>query len=221
MGLEFCAASHVYTLDGVRLPAVTDILKAAGIGADYAGIPPSVLQHAADRGHYVDACCGLYDQNALDWAAIDHRARGYVASWASFRSKEQWRPLLEQPRVYHAGFLYAGTPDTLGEWQGRPAILDRKAVRQLAPSYRLQTAAYAMPGIVLPEGEVTEGWARLVVQLKPDGTYRVEVHEDPQDFEAFLGALAVARWKEAVDGARAERRLQPGPARAPGRGTTV
>jgi hypothetical protein len=72
----------------------------------------------------------------------------------------------------------------------------------MAPTYGLQTAGYAQPGLlVAPRGGgrlEPVAWpapARLGVQLKRDGTYDVIVYEDAEDLAAFLGVVALYRWR--------------------------
>src|SRR5262249_15743229 len=52
--LEFDEAAHMYRVDGVAVPSVTELLEAAGISPDYSKVNPAVLRHARLRGLHVD-----------------------------------------------------------------------------------------------------------------------------------------------------------------------
>jgi hypothetical protein len=88
----------------------------------------------------------------------------------------------------------------LGELQGKPALVDFKCTAQLMPSVGPQTAAYKQAAIdtpgLLPElREIAQNATRWCLQLKPDGTYRLERLDDPHDWRTFLGCLALHGFK--------------------------
>lgn len=211
--LEFQEAGHRYFVDGEPVPSVTQVLEAAGLGVDYAAVPPAVLIHARERGRHVDACCDLLDQDDLDWRSVHPEARPYVEAWGRFRVAEGYRPVAAKPRVYHPEHGYAGEPDTVGQVGPRWVVLDRKATTKVSVTYGCQLGGYAVPGLWVAEagGELAPvPWpapARAVVQLRPDATYRVVPYERPDDLVAFLGAVALWRWRQARQLlARARRR---------------
>jgi hypothetical protein len=78
----------------------------------------------------------------------------------------------------------------------------------MAATYGLQTAGYAQPGLwAAPPGGgplAPVAWpapARLGVQLKRDGTYAVVPYDDAEDLAAFLGVVALYRWRGLRRGA--------------------
>jgi hypothetical protein len=196
-------AGHTYRLDGVAVPSVTQVLEAAGLGVDYSAVAPSVLRHARERGLHIDRCCDLYDENDLDWRSVHPEAQPYVEAWARFRQAEGYQPQASQPRLYHPDYGYAGTPDTVGMVGREWAVLDRKATTKLSVTYGCQLGGYAVPGLYVAEeaGEIAPvPWptpARAVVWLKPDASYQVVPYQSADDVAAFLGALALWRWRQA------------------------
>jgi hypothetical protein len=73
----------------------------------------------------------------------------------------------------------------------------------MAASYALQTAGYALDGLhMAPPGGgqlAPVPWgnpARLGVHLLPSGRYELVSYDDPDDFAAWLGVLALARWRK-------------------------
>lgn len=214
--LEFAADTHSYWIDGVLRPSVTQLLDEAGMTPDYSVIQPHVLQHARERGIHVDACCDLLDLDDLDWRSVHPEAVPYVEAWMAFREYEGYRPIAGQVPLYHPVYGYAGTADSVGVLPGgRPVIVERKATTKMAPTYALQTAGYGLDGMLYapPGGGALApvpwaGPARLGVQLLRDGKYRLVPYDDPEDFAAFLGVVALARWRAARRGLPIGRRAR-------------
>ncbi len=200
--LDFDAATHTYRIDGMIVPSVTQLLEDAGLIPDYSAISPRVLQHARARGIHVDACCDLLDEDALDWSSVHPEAVPYVEAWARFCADAGYAPAGGQVPLYHPGYRYAGTADSIGTLGGAWVVVERKATMRMAPTYALQTAGYALPGLwTAPVGGgrlAPAGWpapARLGVQLRRDGTYLVVPYDDVEDLSAFLGVVALHRWR--------------------------
>jgi CRISPR/Cas system-associated exonuclease Cas4 (RecB family) len=79
--------------------------------------------------------------------------------------------------VYYSG-LYAGTTDLVGEWKGRPAIMDFKQSnkvkkREWIEDYFLQLAAYALAHNEMHGTDIKTGVILMAVQPKllSDNTY--------------------------------------------------
>ncbi len=203
--LSFNAATHEYRVDGAPVPSVTQLLDDAGLTPDYAAVPPTVLQHARERGLHIDACCDLLDAEDLDWRSVHPEALPYVEAWIAFREYEGFTPLTAQIPLYHPTYGYAGTADSVGLLPGaRPVVVERKSTAKMAATYALQTAGYAQDGMwyAPPGGGVLapvpwERPARLGVQLRRDGSYALVPYDDPEDLAAFLGVVALGRWRGA------------------------
>jgi hypothetical protein len=200
--LEFEPQSHVYRVDGEPVPSVTQLLDDAGLTPDYRVVAPAVLQHARHRGIHVDACCDLLDEGDLDWASVHPEAVPYVEAWARFCAEVGYEPACGQVPLYHPTYGYAGTADSIGTLNGDWVVVERKATTRMSPTYGLQTAGYAQPGLwTAPPGGgplSPVAWptpARLGVQLKRDGSYLVVPYDDAEDLAAFLGVVALYRWR--------------------------
>jgi hypothetical protein len=209
--LEFIAATHEYRVNGAPVPSVTQLLDDAGMTPDYSAIPRPVLEHARERGIHVDLCCDLLDADDLDWRSVHPEALPYVEAWLAFREHEGFTPVASQVPLYHPTYGYAGTADVVGVLPGaRPVVVERKTTAKMAATYALQTAGYGLDGLwyAPPGGGVLAPvpWTRPVrlgVQLRRDGSYVLVPYDDPEDLAAFLGVVALGRWR----GAR--RALQP------------
>jgi len=212
--LAFEPVTHEYRIDGVVRPSVTQLLEDAGLTPDYSLVPQPVLQHARERGIHIDACCDLLDADDLDWRSVHPEAVPYVEAWLAFREYEGFTPIASQIPLYHPVYGYAGTTDVVGVLPGsRPAIVERKATAKMSPTYALQTAGYALDGLwYAPPGGgqlAPVPWerpVRLGVHLRRDGRYTLVPYDDPEDLAAFLGVVALGRWRGARRDLAARRR---------------
>ena len=182
-----------------QLPGVTRVLKAAGLGVDYTGVDPDVLEHARQRGVYVDAACDALDTNTPlpppatpEQAEARARAAGYVTAWRDYRAATGWTPRYAQGVLYHPELRYLGIPDSADA----VTVIDRKATAKIARTYALQLAAYTLDGLYARQPDGTwQPWTatqRRVVHLKKDGTYGVRDYDDPTDFAVWTAAATVA-----------------------------
>lgn len=198
MSLTFDALTHVYELDGHRVPSVTGILKRAGL-IDFSRIPPSILLEARDRGSAVHRAAEFYnddDLNVESFAQDFPEYWPYLSAWIAFRRDSGAVLPVSEYRVYSRKHQFAGTLDCLGTWRGKGCLIDLKtgSPKDVAANY--QTAAYlgALREMVeakdgpdeMPVGPVI----RYAIQLRKDGTYRVETYSAASDYREFLALLA-------------------------------
>lgn len=184
--LLFDHPTHTYTLDGKRLPSVTQVLEGVGL-VDTTWF----TEEAKARGNYIHQATALFDKGVATPGLRDDMA-GYVAAWAKFREDTGFIPdpdAIEVP-CYDKTWWYAGTPDRFGGYSCRPGALipDIKTGEPL-PCHPLQTAAYRL------------FWRtplvdRCSVYLRANGKYKVKYHTDVQDWDMFVSALNVYNWKE-------------------------
>ena len=196
INFRFNETNHEYTVGGVRVPSVTQILESAGL-VDYRGIPAETLRYAADRGTAVHLASVYYDEEDLDPDSLDFEVAKYLAAWRRFRQEHNFQIIESEQR--HLGELhglqFGMTVDRVVKIDGRLAILDLKCSSKVYGWCGVQTAGYA---IGLGNGTVAARLAtyrRLVVQLKPDCTYRLHEYSGSMDGEIFAAALKIAHWK--------------------------
>ena len=98
--------------------------------------------------------------------------------------------------VYYSG-LYAGTTDCLGQWHGKPAIIDfkqsnRVKKREYIEDYFLQLAAYALAHDEMHGTEINQGVILMAVQPKllEDQTYST-----PEYLEFVVAGEEFAHYK--------------------------
>lgn len=122
---------------------------------------------------------------------------GPFAAFLKFRREVQFEVLLDgeglplvERKIWHpAGF--AGKLDCAAKINGFPAILDFKT-GQPALFHGPQLCGYLFG---LWGEDPPEDVRRYGLYLRGDGSYKLKGYEDEDDFEVFLSAVAVARWK--------------------------
>jgi hypothetical protein len=209
-GLEFDEPEHRYTFAGQHVRSVTQVLNIL-TGPIYDRIRPDVLDRAKLRGKNVHAWTELLDLGeaeafgpafrAFDGTLLhdEHEEFPYVVAWDKFRRESKFVPELVEQRFYHPLHRYAGTVDRIGILNGRRCTLEIKTVANLAPWVGLQTAAYHEAYNALHRGDLAgKARDRYAVQLRKDGSYRVECYSDNKgDFSAFLAHKTVWDWADA------------------------
>lgn len=206
--LTYDPERHASTLpDGTPVPHVTAILGAVGVGEDFEALASrgprfrQMVAHARERGTAVHADCHAYDDDDIDWEAVDHRVRPFVEAWAEFRMAKDLVPLARarERRVYHPTYGYTGILDgVFTDAAGAQRILiDIKTGDPTAAAAHLQTAAYEEAWNVERPGQpVTDRWA---VWLVPRSRipYRIFDYGQRPDayahFSTFLACLTVYR----------------------------
>lgn len=197
--LEFDEATHTYTLDGARVPSVTQVLDRLGT---YAGIPADVLARKAEIGDAVHYATELHDRDELDAATVPDEIAGYLIAWLKFRDQTGFEPEFIEQRVFSSTFRYAGTCDRIGTFSAlrgvKPAeyaLIDLKCTYRILPAVGAQLAAYRHAWNE-SANRALQVRRRFAVLLKSDGTYRLEECADQSDWSVFVAALTLHNWRE-------------------------
>ncbi len=182
--LRFDEAAHRYTLDGRELVSVTQALTEAGfINTQW------YTEDAAMRGTYVHAAVALHAAGNLAEDSLDPILRPYFDAYLSFRLESGFVVAACEERVCDEAAGYAGTLDLRGQFpdQSGVDVIDIKT-GSIPPWVGYQTAAYARLVIGAPK-------RRWALNLRADGTYRLEPLKVRTDERVFLAALTVAQAK--------------------------
>jgi len=200
IGLTFDEIAHRYELDGVTVPSVTGVLKAAGL-IDFSGIPADTLEAARRRGTAVHQAICYYNENDLnvEQFAIDYPDfAGYLLAWINFCAMRSFVPVLNERRVASRLHQIAGTLDCLGTLDGAGALIDFATGSAADACKQLQTAAYLglahewadddpAIGLFLDAHPIIR---RYAVELKADGRFNLQPYTAPSDFREFLALRA-------------------------------
>lgn len=150
--VQFDPERHIYTVDGVQLPSVTEITRFCTY--DYKSAQPWLAEIAARRGTAVHEACALIDFGETPEEAPE--ISGYLTAYRRFLKdcEPEWE-LIEFPMgSSYLGF--AGTLDRFGTMDGKPVLLDIKTGQLHDAALRAQLT----------------GYSRLLKELQEDGTPR-------------------------------------------------
>jgi hypothetical protein len=185
--LVFDEASHTYRHGGLVVPGVTSILKPL---VDFSRIPTDVLEAKADLGRRVHTACQFLDEDDLDDSSVQADVAPYLDAYEKFKRDSGVVIELNEQRVFNELHRYAGTLDRVIRYQGLRILMDLKTCITTPNSVGPQTAAYLR---ALNDPTVTH---RAALRLRPDGTYRIEMLSDANDWSTFLACLTVHRHLE-------------------------
>jgi hypothetical protein len=167
---DFDPEEHVYRVDGIERPGVTEILKAAGLsdnatGANGWSIDPDVLDNAADRGKVAHLAVELDCQKILDEDSLDDEIWPYVDAWRQFVDDTGFVPIANELLFYNPVDDYCGQIDIPGYIGEDLTIIDLKTGSiGLKPWHKYQLAGYARP-FYLKEGTWPK---RMMLHLRPE-----------------------------------------------------
>lgn len=181
----FNAERHEYTIDGRRVPYVTQVL---------ADLVPG--WRASDwfmqRGRAVHACAALIAQGKEFTA--DERIKGQVSACRKFFAHIQPKVKGIEVQVYSSKLQYAGTADLIAKIPGRFVVADYKAT--LTETVPLQCAAYAIAYEEQGGERVSYG---MGVELHENGTYRLSDIYDLRRYKSeWVAMLTTYRVRERL-----------------------
>jgi hypothetical protein len=188
--------SHVYRLDGVKLPGVTEILEYHHLTPNFPSGPYRV------RGQRVHQACELHDKGVR--FSVGGGIVGYLESYkrALQDSGFQWVGIEE--RLYHPTLCYAGTQDRRGWRLGKVCVADLKS-GDTDEETGLQLAGYTLMDLtcpLVPQDEWLKQARRISqysierykIRLFADGSKgKITQYEDPLDIDAWVGYVNTMR----------------------------
>lgn len=187
MTLDFDESSHTYTLDGKRLPSVTQIIQSL--------LPmPQVDPWYLERGTATHKACELLDRGTLNFFSVDPAIENRVKAWIKFRRDWPAEIIANEKRLASAKHQFAGTVDRVFEHAGRAVIADLK--NSVTPQVRLQLAAYSL---LFTENVGGKACSAVAVELLESGEYRchwIEERELRRLERQFLALLSVYSFAE-------------------------
>jgi hypothetical protein len=183
---KFDEAEHRYTLNGVRLPSITWILKKRGF------INDAFFDEASRvRGTAVHKACHFLVENDLNWETVHPGIISRVKQFKAFLEDiSPFTIMHAEAPVYSKIYGFAGTPDYVFETRGEIWIPDVKSGKS-GFSAKLQTAAQEI--LVREWVPITARVKRFALELPETGKYKLIPHEDRGDRDMFLNALAMTQ----------------------------
>lgn len=179
---SFDSESHVYKIDGQIVPSNTQVLTDVKIIDD-----TWYDEHGKERGKAVHFACQLIDEESLDWSTVSDEIAPYAHAYEKFKIESSFVPNLIEIPHYNFTFRYGTTIDRTGTLPKRGEILLELKSGAVEDWAGLQLA---LQNECLPKR-----LPRFALQLKSDGTYRLQEFTDPNDRNVALAACAVVHWK--------------------------
>lgn len=209
-GLAFDKASHTYTLHGVVLPSVTQVIRDNRLSSDFAFVRAADMEIARQLGQAVHVATHYHDEGTLDERTVDPVVMPYLLAWRRFVADRRVRFVALEQRVADPIYRFCGTVDRIAVLEDNPTlgeiVVDLKTGNPAAAGANYQTAAYAHLVQSLPC--VTRVGARWSVQLHPERAvpYSVTPYAKLTDWRIFRAALELTHeraslgvsWREAA-----------------------
>lgn len=195
MNITFDPAGHRYTIDGVRVPSVTEVLASQN---DWSMVPAWQLEAACAVGRDVHAAVNLMVRGALDWDSLDACIAPYVRGAQQYIADSGGTVLAAEQVLGSKGLGVAGTLDLLMLMpDGWHYFIDWKVSAAMPSTVGAQLAAYRR----LWEGMYYRGRRmvrsrRVCVRLKPDGYNSQRLDEMHGDWNLFQSCLNAFQHRE-------------------------
>jgi len=183
--LEFEEENHIYRLNGIIIPSVSNILEPLS-RAKYSRVDERTLDRAAERGTSVHDSI----ENFIKYGIVDVNPeyRGYFNGFHEWWENKKPIFIGSENRIYHKQMRYGGTLDLLVYIGDSLALVDFKTCYAKDDnSWKLQLMGYEYAlmshGIFIDE--------KMVLHLKKDGKcseyqYPVKDGKELDDFNAFV-----------------------------------
>ena len=113
MHFVFNKEDHQYTLDGVALPSVTDVL-------DLVIDTTFMTEEGRDRGKMIHEAIEIFEKGEDCFNISCDFPVGYIQSWINFKKDYKYQGILLEHSMCHPKRRYAGTLDHLGKGRFKP-----------------------------------------------------------------------------------------------------
>jgi hypothetical protein len=199
MTLKYDPANHLYTLDGLPLPSVTQILgqfRRVHLGElkymvdVFSGriFPAEVFDHPAEAGGAIhQGAAYLLQGKGLRWDSLAPELVGPLRQFETWLQEYGVKPLLVETPLASRRWRYAGTPDAVVMLLGHRYLIDIKTGAQTW-SAGPQTAAYER--LYREHSGFTGALTRATLYLPKDGSApRLRQEDGADDWEFFKARL--------------------------------
>ncbi len=177
----------------MNLPRVTEIIASAGL-MDFSRVPEDLMRRAQEFGSAFHMARHLCDKGTLDEATLSAPLVPCLNAYKQFKKDFDFTviPSESERSFVSKKWGFRGTPDLWPVIDGKRILIDTKTSTQMYDATGLQLAAYQ----ILLEDANIKVHARWGLQVKEDGTYRMEKYDDTSDRSAFLSCLNLYNWKK-------------------------
>ena len=193
--IQLNEATHIYTLDKVVIPSVSQVLKIAGLKDISKFCAPEDLI----RGTYVHKAISLYETGNLDESTVDPLIKPYFDAYLKFRKETDYKPMASEQKVYSTRYRYAGRLDSERMFKEKFMIVDYTTGSEFHPADAIQVEAYKEARNETIQDRKLKAKDRLIVRLDKEGSYYLppEKFYGKNDFNVFLACLTIYNCKKA------------------------
>lgn len=185
-GITFNPERHEYTLNGRRVPSVTEVIQSVLPGYQ---AEPWYLQ----RGQALHLACRYLDEGRLDRSSVSPEIEGRVMAWERFRRELPSENVAIEEYLGDELHGFAGTLDRVLMVKGELCLVDIKSSH--APQTIIQLGGYQRLWWHNKNRSIAQA---AEVVLNEDGTYRatwLNKYEMNRGERVFLACLSVHNFK--------------------------
>lgn len=186
---EYNDEQHIYRLDGVIIPSVTQVLKAVGI-LNFDFIPADKREASMRFGEAVHLATSLRDKNDLELATLSPLIIPYLAGWKKFLSDTGAIIIENEKPSYSPKYRYGFKIDRVIEIHKRPTVADIKTSVDSQQGTDLQLVAY-QSGWNEGKPRKEQALDRIAVHLNQDSTYKIIPYKNKNDVNEWLACLSM------------------------------
>jgi len=188
---QFNEEKHEYTLDGIVIPSVTQIIQDAGL-TNFDNVNKELLDYKANIGRKVHTATELWDRGTLDGEGLHPILKRHLDGWIKFNKDFNFEPIKIEIRLFHATYRFAGRIDRIGMIDKDETLVEIKSGGK-QKVHEIQTGGYEL----LWCQDKKKIKRRIAVYLSEDG-YKIEEHKNPNDKNIFLSALTITNYKKEL-----------------------
>jgi hypothetical protein len=193
--VDFDSKRHLYFVNQVRFPSVTEILEDLGLAPSFNGVDPFY----ASRGKAVHLSIALHLSNDLEVESIERRhVLPRYLQWKRWWYKQRPKQVIFCEKPLASVYGYAGTPDLVYLNEDDVICIPDWKSGQYHKHHHLQLGGYG--GLVqeqksLSKPDLSARFKMTLVYL--DGTTNdpKEVEVEPANIETFRAAARIYSWK--------------------------
>jgi hypothetical protein len=192
-----CDENHIYRVDEIIVPGVSEILGNVGI-SDFSAVPEAILDRAINWGHAVHSTTELWDRQTLNLNKLDPQLIPALELWKDFLKKYDLKlyPEWIEKLSFNKKWRYGFTPDRVAQYKGYNILIDIKT-GIVTKATKVQTAAYRM-GIEEEGITIKERW---VVYIGKDKIKIDNLDKDTSEYArhktVFMNALNIYNFKRS------------------------
>ena len=138
MEFVFNGIDHTYTLDGRRLPSVTEIIRSNF------GDPFNSKDWYMQRGKALHKAIELLCQNKLDWSSVHPEVLPRLKSFENFIKSTGFKVLENEVRRYSREFQFAGTVDAIIQVDEDDGLYLVDFKSSITPEVDIQLGGYSL-----------------------------------------------------------------------------